>query len=75
MTRVEATARLSAKSQVVIPKEVRERLGIGPGDLLAFEVRGDEIVVRPVPRGQTEDPFALFTEWSSPADDEAYADF
>lgn len=74
MTGQAATARVSAKSQVVIPKEVRERAGIGPGDILVFEVRGNEVVMRPVPKAPTDDPFAVFTEWSSPADEEAYAD-
>lgn len=75
MAGVTATARLTAKSQVVIPKKVRERVGIGPGDTVVFEVRDGEIVVRPAPKGPKDDPLALFTEWSSPADDEAYADF
>ena len=42
------TSRLSSRSQTVIPKPIRERLGIGPGDLIAFEERAGEIVIRPV---------------------------
>lgn len=67
-------AKLSAKSQTVIPKEVRERLGVGPGDSIEFEERNGEIVVRAVRRSRLDDPFALFTEWASEADEEAYAD-
>jgi antitoxin PrlF len=74
MGRVEASAKLSSKSQVVIPKAVRERIGVGPGDVIVFEVRDDEAVVRRAPKAAQDDPFAVFTEWASPADAEAYDD-
>jgi len=67
------TSRLSSRSQTVIPKPIRERLGIGPGDLIAFEEREGEIVIRPVREPERDDPFATFGEWSSEADEEAYA--
>ena len=31
------TARISSKGQVTVPKQVRARLAVGPGDRLAFE--------------------------------------
>jgi antitoxin PrlF len=68
------TSRLSSRSQTVIPKPIRERLGIGPGDVIAFEERGGEIVIRPVRTASGDDPFATFTEWAGQADEEAYAD-
>lgn len=39
------TAKLSSKSQIVIPAEVRRQLGICPGDTLAVAVEGDRIVL------------------------------
>ena len=52
-----ATSTLTSKGQVTIPKEVRERLGLEPGDRLAFEVREDGIVeIRP----EIGDLMALF---------------
>lgn len=40
------TQRMGAKGQVVIPKELRERAGLGPGSDVSFEAAHDGIVVR-----------------------------
>lgn len=40
------TQRVGAKGQVVIPKGLREQMGIGPGDDVAFEPVDDGIVIR-----------------------------
>ncbi len=37
---------MGAKGQVVIPKELRERAGMGPGDDVAFEPVEGGVVVR-----------------------------
>lgn len=42
------TQKMGAKGQVVIPKELREQIGIGPGDDVAFEAVDDGVVVRRV---------------------------
>ena len=34
--------------RVVIPKPLREKLGIGPGDTLALDSEGERITLRPV---------------------------
>jgi antitoxin PrlF len=67
-------ARLSTKSQAVIPKPVRDKLGVGPGDLVEFEIRDGEVLIRRVPATERIDPFAVFHEWSSEADEAAFAD-
>lgn len=67
-------SKVSVKSQTVLPREVRERLNIKPGDRLRYVF--DERGVR-LERGvsaEEDDPFATFVEWSSDADDEAYGD-
>ena len=65
-------ARVTSKSQLVLPKAVRERLGVGPGDVVVFHY--DAKGVRVEKASATDDPFATFEEWSSAADDEAYRD-
>jgi antitoxin PrlF len=65
-------ARLGVKSQMVLPKRVREVLSLRPGDECAFLISGDEVrIVRASPAG--DDPFACFTEWASEADRKGYA--
>jgi antitoxin PrlF len=65
--------KVSAKSQVVIPKVVRQQLGLKQGDLLRFRVSGDRITIEKV-REAEDDPFATFSEWNSAEDDELYRD-
>ena len=39
------TGRIGAKGQVVIPKALRDRVRLQPGDEVAFELRDEEIVL------------------------------
>ncbi|MGI9034106.1 MAG: AbrB/MazE/SpoVT family DNA-binding domain-containing protein [Acidimicrobiales bacterium] len=41
------THRVGAKGQIVIPKELREELGLRPGDEVNFWQEGDHVAVRP----------------------------
>lgn len=41
------TSRVGPKGQVVIPKDLRDRLGIRPGDRLHFWLDGDHVAARP----------------------------
>jgi antitoxin PrlF len=67
-------AKLSTKSQTVIPKRVRDKLGVGPGDSVEFEIRDGEVLIRRAPATDRVDPLAVFHKWSSEADEEAFAD-
>ncbi len=73
-----AVAKVTAKGQTTIPKEVREALEIAPGDLLVWELAPDGRAV--VRRAQAWDLEYLravertLSEWASPADEEAYRD-
>ena len=44
-----AEATLSAKNQIVIPREAREALQVKPGDKLLVVVKGDVVIVRKRP--------------------------
>jgi len=44
-----AQTKMSEKGQVVIPKDVRERLGFLPGDRLDVEERADGVLLRKAP--------------------------
>lgn len=50
---ITATAQVSTKYQVVIPKEVREVLDVHPGERLLFLVDGDVVYMRPEPADYT----------------------
>ncbi len=50
MEKLESVVKISSKGQIVIPKEVRERLGIKAGGKLAVIVRDDEIILRKIER-------------------------
>jgi len=41
--------KLGPKGQVVVPKEIREKLGLAEGSMLTFEISGDTLLVRPEP--------------------------
>lgn len=43
-------AKTNIKGQVVIPKEIRDLLGIAPGDEVVFELGDNEAKIRPAGR-------------------------
>lgn len=46
---MDATARLSSKGQVTVPKAVREALGVEEGDQILFRVEGHRAVLARTP--------------------------
>ncbi|MEM1997911.1 MAG: AbrB/MazE/SpoVT family DNA-binding domain-containing protein [Candidatus Bathyarchaeia archaeon] len=44
---MEIRRRMGRKGQLVIPKIIREFLGVGPGDEVIMEVRGKEVLIKP----------------------------
>lgn len=71
--------RLTSKSRTTLPKPVREALGVGPGDAVAFSIEGGRAVVTKAPSAEelaflrmAEESFA--EEWLSPEDCEAFDD-
>jgi len=46
MEEIEDVTKVSSKGQIVIPKEIRDRLEILPGEKIIVMTRGEEIVLR-----------------------------
>jgi antitoxin PrlF len=65
-------SKVSVKSQTVIPRAVRERLGLKPGDVLRYQMTDDGVLLDKAPANEGDDPFATFSEWSNEADEKAY---
>lgn len=58
-----AHTKVTAQGQVSVPAKIRQRLGVGPGSVLAWEEHGDRIVVRKVGLHSSEAIHrALFTK-------------
>jgi len=36
---------ITVKNQTTVPREIREKLGVGPGDILQWDVVGDRVLV------------------------------
>ena len=43
-----ATAKITSKGQITLPKEVRRRLGIGPGDQVEFVEENGKYVLKKI---------------------------
>jgi AbrB family looped-hinge helix DNA binding protein len=68
------TSRLGAKGRTVVPKEVREALGVGPGDQIGYSIQSGRVILSAIKEPSApDDPFACFDEWASEADTEGYA--
>jgi AbrB family looped-hinge helix DNA binding protein len=72
--RPSAFSKVSVKSQTVIPREVREQLKLKPGDTLRYRLTNEGVLLDKAPAGETDDPFAAFSEWAGELDEKAYAD-
>jgi antitoxin PrlF len=65
-------SRLTSKAQTVIPKAVRDRLGLKPGDLVRYVMEEGRVTIERAKLEAEDDPFATFGEWAGEADDKAY---
>ncbi len=72
-----STSRLTRKYQATIPQAVREKLDLHAGDVVAFEIENETVVVRKARAIDTAFAQAVgetLSEWASAHDEEAYRD-
>ena len=70
-------AKITARGQTTIPKSIREAANLREGDVIAFEVEGNHLVVHKVTPRQDDYLQGLsgvLSEWASPEDEEAWRD-
>ena len=70
-------AKITSRGQITIPKTIREAADLREGDMIAFEIEGDRLVMRKVVPGRDEYLHGLgevMGEWLSPEDEEAWRD-
>ncbi len=70
-------AKITARGQTTIPKSIREAADLDEGDVIAFEIEGNHLLVHKVTPGQDDYLQGLsevLSEWVSPEDEEAWRD-
>jgi len=71
------TSRLTTKYQATVPTSVRKVLQLKAGDLVGFEIEGNEVRLRratPLDVAFAQALEGTLTEWSSEQDDQAFRD-
>ena len=46
--------KMSKKGQIVIPKEIREKFGIMPGDAVIFKMQGNKVIIEKIQEKMSE---------------------
>jgi len=46
--------KMSKKGQIVIPKDIREKFGIKPGDAVIFKVQGNKVIIEKIQEKMSE---------------------
>jgi len=69
-------ARISAKGQVTIPRNVRATARLAEGDVLTFVVEHDRIILRKLPSSDAylQGVEASLAEWNTAEDESAWRD-
>ena len=71
------TSKLTGKFQITVTTPVRRALHLKAGDLVGFEIKGDEVRLlraSPLDVAFAQTLEGTLTEWSSAADDAAFKD-
>jgi bifunctional DNA-binding transcriptional regulator/antitoxin component of YhaV-PrlF toxin-antitoxin module len=68
-----ATSKLTSKAQTVVPRAIRERLGLRPGDTVRYRITKTGVLIDKRPDAE-DDPFVEFVEWAGAEDEKAFKD-
>jgi AbrB family looped-hinge helix DNA binding protein len=71
------TRRLTSRGQTTIPRAVREKLSLKPGDVLVYEFQDDEVRMRkhaPLDVAYLRALQTTLSEWDAPEDAAAFDD-
>ena len=74
---MQVASKLTAKAQTTIPREVRDKLALRPGDTIVYEIEGDTVRLRklaPMDVAHLRALQATLSEWETPEDAAAYDD-
>jgi len=66
---VSVLRKISSKNEITVPKEIRERLGIQLGDIIAYDIEDE-----PFDREFHEALATTLNEWSTSEDADAFRD-
>jgi len=67
--------KITSKAQTTLPKEVREALGVKPGDMLVYRIAKGKVTLaraEPMDRAYLKAVESTLSEWSSAEDAAAY---
>ena len=67
-------SKLTSKARTTIPLAVRTALHLKEGEMIAYQIQTDRVVITRASREPVETSFATFAEWAGEADQKAYAD-
>jgi antitoxin PrlF len=74
---MQPTSRITSKGQTTIPREIREKLSLRPGDVLVYELDEGEVRVRrqsPIDVAYLHAVQTTLCEWDSLEDTAAFDD-
>jgi AbrB family looped-hinge helix DNA binding protein len=69
------TSRMTSKGQTTIPRAIREKLSLKPGDVLVYELDDEEVRLRkqaPLDVAYLRAVQTTLSEWDSPEDAAAF---
>jgi antitoxin PrlF len=52
---VVARSKITSQGQISVPAEIRRRLGLGPGSIIEWEEKGEDVIVKRSSRYSSED--------------------